>query len=200
MRMSNTLDYYNENADAFVSGTKDVDFSEIQNLFLSYLKEGAHILDFGCGAGRDAKIFYEKGYAVDAVDGSEKLCAFAREYTGLPVQQMLFSELSGVDIYDGIWACASILHAPLKDLPDIFRRMIVALHLDGIIYTSFKYGNGENQRGERFFTDFTEETMTVYLKQFPELQVRKMWVTSDVRPGRGEERWLNMILQKSTMS
>lgn len=198
--MDRTLDYYNKNANAFASGTKDVDFSEIQSLFLSYLSDGARILDFGCGSGRDAKSFHEKGFLVDAVDGSEELCVLAREITGLPVQQMLFSELDCVDTYDGIWACASILHAPLTELPDVFRRMIVALHADGIIYTSFKYGNGEMQRGERFFSDFTEETMTDFLKRFPELQVRKMWVTSDVRPGRGEEKWLNMILQKSTMS
>ena len=198
--MNRTLDYYNKNANAFASGTKDVDFSEIQSLFLSYLSDGARILDFGCGSGRDAKSFHEKGYLVDAVDGSEELCVLAREITGLPVQQMLFSELGCVDTYDGIWACASILHAPIKELPDVFRRMITALHADGIIYTSFKYGNGETQRGDRFFSDFTEKTMTDFLKQFPELQVRKMWVTCDVRPGRGEEKWLNMILQKSTMS
>ena len=198
--MNSTLDYYNKNANAFATGTKDVDFSEIQGLFLSYLKDGAHILDFGCGSGRDAKCFHERGYLVDAVDGSEELCTLAREMTGLPVQQMLFAELDCVDTYDGIWACASILHAPIKELPDVFRRMITALHPDGIIYTSFKYGNGETQRGERFFSDFTEETMTDFLKQFPELQVRKMWVTTDVRPGREEEKWLNMILQKSMLS
>ena len=198
--MNSTLDYYNKNANAFATGTKDVDFSEIQGLFLSYLKDGAHILDFGCGSGRDAKCFHERGYLVDAVDGSEELCTLAREMTGLPVQQMLFAELDCVDTYDGIWACASILHAPIKELPDVFRRMIAALHTEGIIYTSFKYGNGETQRGERFFSDFTEETMTDFLKQFPELKTRKMWVTSDVRPGRVEEKWLNMILQKSTMS
>ena len=198
--MNGTLDYYNKNANTFASDTKDVDFSEIQSLFLSYLKDGAHILDFGCGSGRDAKCFHERGYLVDAVDGSEELCTLAREMTGLPVQQMLFAELDCVDTYDGIWACASILHAPIKELPDVFRRMIAALHTEGIIYTSFKYGNGETQRGERFFSDFTEETMTDFLKQFPELKTRKMWVTSDVRPGRGEEKWLNMILQKSTMS
>ena len=198
--MSNTLEYYNNNADSFAAGTKDVDFSEIQNLFLSYLKEGARILDFGCGAGRDTKLFHEKGYAVDAVDGSEKLCAVAREYTGLPVQQMLFSDLSSVDTYDGIWACASILHVTLEELPDVFCRMIYALRENGILYASFKYGDGEVHRGERFFSDFTEETMAQFLQQFPELQTIKMWVTYDVRPGRGEEKWLNMILQKSIMS
>lgn len=198
--MSSTLKYYDDNASFYASGTINVDFSMIQNLFLSYLKNGASILDFGCGAGRDAKYFHEKGYMVEAVDGSKELCALAREITGLPVQQMLFAELDRLDAYDGIWACASILHTPFKELPDVFHHMIAALHADGIIYTSFKYGNGETQRGERFFSDFTEETMTDFLKQFPELQVRKMWVTSDVRPGRGEEKWLNMILQKSTAS
>ena len=198
--MNDTLKYYEQNAESFVAGTKDVDFSEIQNLFLSYLSSGARILDFGCGAGRDSKCFMDKGFLVDAVDGSEKLCEIATKLTGLPVQKMLFSELDRLDSYDGIWACASILHVPVKELPDVFQRMIDALHAEGIIYTSFKYGNGETQRGERFFIDFTEGTMIDFLKQFPELQVRKMWITSDVRPGRGEEKWLNMILQKSTMS
>ena len=194
--MSDTLQYYDRNAEVFADGTMDVDFSEIQNTFLSYLSKGAKILDFGCGAGRDAKSFYDKGYQVDAVDGSENLCEIARELTGLPVHRMLFSELDCYDVYDGIWACASILHVPIKELPGVFRRMIAALHEDGIIYTSFKYGNGETQRGERLFSDFTETTMTDFLKQFPELQTKKMWITSDVRPGRGEEKWLNIILQK----
>ena len=198
--MNNTLEYYDQNAVAFADGTMNVDFSEIQNEFLSYLRKGAKILDFGCGAGRDAKCFADKGFCVDAVDGSKRLCEIAKKNTGLPVRRMLFSELDSLDAYDGIWACASILHVPKEQLSDIFRRMVDALHAKGIIYTSFKYGLGEKERGERFFSDFTEEAMCSFLEQFPELRIEKMWVTTDVRPGRGEEKWLNMILRKSMLS
>ena len=70
------------------------------------------ILDFGCGSGRDTKAFLDAGFRVDATDGSAELCALASSYTGIRVRQMLFNELDAVDQYDGIWACASILHLP----------------------------------------------------------------------------------------
>lgn len=196
--MNNTLDYYDNNAQDFVAGTIRVDFREIQDLFLSYLNPNASILDFGCGSGRDTKCFLDRGYLVDAIDGSEELCKMASNYTGITVRQMLFHELDAVDRYDGIWACASILHVDKKDLPNVFVRMIRSLHDNGILYTSFKYGDSEEERNGRFFSNFEEASMNRFLEQFPELQTEKMWVTSDARPGREDEKWLNMILRKST--
>ena len=108
--MSFTLDYYNNNAANFTAGTKDVEFTAIQDNFIKRLKQGAKILDFGCGSGRDTKYFLGKGYDVDATDGSEELCKIAGEYAGVQVKQMLFEELDAVEEYDGVWACASILH------------------------------------------------------------------------------------------
>ena len=74
-----TIDYYNNNAVKFATGTINVDMSTIQNKFLAYLKEGGRILDLGCGAGRDTKYFLSQGYDVEAVDGSEELCKMASE-------------------------------------------------------------------------------------------------------------------------
>lgn len=83
----NTLDYYNSKAKEFVSGTVDVAFTEIQDLFIEYIPAGGKILDFGCGSGRDTKYFISKGYDVYATDGSEELCKIASEYTGIQVKQ-----------------------------------------------------------------------------------------------------------------
>ena len=102
--MDNTLDYYNKNADEFVQGTLYVDFKQTQDRFLDKLPDGAYILDFGCGSGRDTKYFIDKGYIVDAIDGSEELCKIASDYTGVNVKQMLFEELEETEKYDGIWA------------------------------------------------------------------------------------------------
>ena len=194
--MVNTIDYYNRNVQSFIDGTVSVDFTQIQNVFLELLPKNAHILDFGCGSGRDTKYFLDCGYQVDAMDGSMELCRAASEYTGIHVKQMLFQELAEVEKYDGIWACASILHVKKAELSEIIRKMSLATKENGIIYVSFKYGDYEGERNGRYFTDMTEISMKELLAAFPELVVEKQWVTDDVRAGRGDERWLNMILRK----
>ena len=93
LRDSKTIDYYERNAESFVIGTIDAEFVNTQKRFTSFLPDGAYILDFGCGSGRDAKAFLDGGYRVDAVDGSEKLCELASENAGITVRKMLFSEL-----------------------------------------------------------------------------------------------------------
>lgn len=197
MWKNETLVYYNKNAQSFVDGTISVDFEQTQLKFTNKLKAGAYILDFGCGSGRDTKYFLSKGYQVDATDGSEELCKKASEFTGIEVKQMLFEELDETEKYDGIWACSSILHLGKSALKDVLQKMKAALKPDGVIYTSFKYGDFEGQRNGRYFTDFTLEAFQEYIKQIPGLVTEEYWITGDVRPGRGEEKWLNLILRKS---
>ena len=196
MKLTPTLNYYNENAEEFTASTINVDFTSVQDKFLNKLSSSSSILDFGCGAGRDTKYFLEKGYIVEAIDGSEELCKLASEYTGIEVKHMLFQELHDVEKYDGIWACSSILHLPYEELVEVMKKMKVALKDTGIIYTSFKYGNFEGVRNGRYFIDMTEESLEKMLQDVGELDVEEMWVTSDVRPGRGEEKWLNLFLRK----
>lgn len=196
--MSITIDYYNRNADAYVDSTVNVEFDSVQERFLRLIPSGGFILDFGCGSGRDTKYFMSKGFSVDATDGSEELCRIASELTGISVRQMLFSALDAVDVYDGIWACSSILHCPKQELKDVLCKMIRAVKDGGVIYTSFKYGEFEGERNGRYFTYFTTEAFHEFMLEFPELSIEQEWVSADVRPGRGDERWLNLILRKKT--
>ena len=195
-KVDDTLNYYNSKAKEFVSGTVDVAFTEIQDLFIEYIHAGGKILDFGCGSGRDTKYFISKGYDVDATDGSEELCKIASEYTGIKVKQMLFAELDEIELYDGVWACASILHVEKKQLPEIMKKIAIATKKGGIVYTSFKYGDFEGIRNGRFFTYLTEESFEELLRKVPELAIEKLWISADVRAERGEERWLNIVLRK----
>lgn len=191
-----TIAYYNLNAQKFVSDTVCVDFEATQKRFTDKLPDNAFILDFGCGSGRDTKYFLAQGYQVDASDGSLELCKLASEYTGINVKNMLFQELSAQETYDGIWACSSILHLPYYELTDIMRKMTAALKNKGIIYTSFKYGTFEGERNGRYFTDMTEEIFDGLIAETEGLTIEEHWLTFDVRPNRGEERWLNLILRK----
>ena len=173
--MRKTLLYYEQNAENFIRETRNVDFSEVQELFLSKLEKGALILDFGCGSGRDTKYFSDRGYLV---------------------KQMLFQELEEYEKYDGIWACASILHLTHNELKEVLKKILLALKKEGIAYLSFKYGNFEGERRGRYFLDMTEEAFAELLNETGGFDIEEKWITGDVRPERGDERWLNLILRK----
>ncbi len=118
---NNTLDYYDKNADDFIKGTVSVDFSKMQDKFISLLS-GEKVLDFGCGSGRDTRYFLDAGLVVTAVDGSETICEKASEYTGIEVKQMLFQELNEESEYDGIRASASVLHLSKEELKPVLKK------------------------------------------------------------------------------
>lgn len=194
--LNKTINYYDINAKDFVEGTLNVDFKATQDKFINKLPAKGYILDFGCGSGRDTKYFLAKDFNVDAIDGSLELCKIASEYTNIKVRHMYFNELSIVNKYDGIWACSSILHLSLDDLVDVFKRMSKALKDKGIIYTSFKYGDFSGERNGRYFTDMTEDSFAKLIANVDNLKVEEQWITADVRPQRGNEKWLNLILRK----
>ena len=194
--MNETLKYYNDNASSYVDETINVNMEKLYAFFQKYVAVGARILDFGCGSGRDAKYFLQRGYIVDAIDGSPELCRAAAEYTGLPVRNMLFNELEADSVYDGIWACSSILHLPKSELPDIFMRISRALVSGGYLYASFKYGDFSGERGGRYFSDFTDESFEEMLSAVTELEIIETALTNDVRPGKENEKWLNIIIRK----
>lgn len=196
MRDKDTITYYDENAERFALETRSVDFRFIQKKFTDRLRKGALILDFGCGSGRDTKRFLDQGYDVEAVDGSFELCKLASGYTGVEVKHMLFWDLEEVEKYDGIWACSSILHLPVDELAVVMGKMAAALKDGGIIYTSFKYGTFAGVRNGRYFTDMTEEAFANLIEKVEKIAIEEQWISTDVRPGRGDEKWLNLILRK----
>ena len=107
-----TIDFYNAQATQYVAETVDLDVLNIRNRFLNLIPEGGHILDLGCGSGRDSWFFLDQGYSVTAVDASHALAKLASEFIGKPVENLSFQELDYLEEFDGIWACASLLHCP----------------------------------------------------------------------------------------
>lgn len=194
--MNTTISFYNTNTSSFVESTQSVQMTEAWNRFTSKIPASSLILDFGCGSGRDTKYFLEHGYQVEATDGSEELCKAAKEFTGIEIKNQLFTELSEVEKYDAVWACSSILHASSEDLVIIIKKIWTALRENGIFYTSFKYGDFEGERNGRYFTDFTEETFATLIRKSADFEIVETWITGDVRPGRENEKWLNVILHK----
>ena len=190
-----TLNYYQTNSESFIENTVNVDVNDLYRPFLEKMPSTGKILDAGCGSGRDTKFFLEKGFNVVAFDNSPNMVRHAAEFTGQEVLLMSFEDIEFKDNFDGIWACASVLHVPENNISTVLSKFTDALKDSGMIYTSFKYGENEGIRNGRFFADYTEERFDQLLTAIPKLELIQYWKTSDLRPGRSEEKWLNVLLR-----
>ncbi|ENV52208.1 Tellurite resistance protein-related protein [Acinetobacter junii CIP 107470 = MTCC 11364] len=193
--MNQTSNYYNQHAQAFFENTYQVEMESLYAPFLRYLPEQASILDLGCGSGRDILAFKKKGYQVEAIDYSAELVKKARELTNIEVCQQSFYDLAENNKYDGIWACASLLHCDRDRLPEVMGRIFKALKPNGVLYMSFKYGNTDREKDGRQFTDLDEQQAQALLDQLDGVELLQQWVSVDKRPDRNEE-WLNILWKK----
>ena len=191
------IDYYQQNAGTFFADTVEVDMTPLYRRFLPLLPERAEILDAGCGSGRDAKTFAGLGHRLTAFDAAPALAALAERHLGQSVHCMRFQDIAWQDEFDGIWACASLLHVPAAELPDVIQRLCQALKLGGVLYASFKYGSGEREHHGRRFTDLDESGLAELLRQVRGLEPVETWITADLRPDREAERWLNTLLRST---
>jgi len=191
-----TLDFYERNGAKFAAQTQPLDMSGFYKPFLAQMRAHGHILDAGCGSGRDTKAFLERGYQVTAFDASQTLVNIASAYPGLPVRKMTFQEMAFHNEFDGVWACASLLHIPLDELAGVLVRCANALKSGGVLYLSFKYGDGQRIAEDgRQFTDMNEARLTRLLQSDKSLALDTVWTNADSRPGRNEV-WLNAIARK----
>lgn len=193
---ADTAAYYERHAGSFCAETLTVDMGPLYRRFLPRLPPGGHILDAGCGSGRDAHAFLDQGFQVTAFDASAALARLARAHSGRPVLTLRLQDVDWVHRFDGVWACASLLHVPAAELAAVVARLGRALVPGGLLYASFKYGRGERTDGGRRFTDLDEPGLGALLDQVPGLSEVETWVTGDLRPGREDERWLNTLLRR----
>lgn len=194
--MNDTINYYNQNASAFFEGTVNVNMGDIYRRFLAAIPRQSHILDLGCGSGRDSKFFADIGHLVIAVDGSPELCQKATEYTGFPVRCMLFDELDFHEEFDAVWACASLLHVEKSKMHDVLKLVSNALKCGGTLYVSYKYGQNQRLQSGRLFSDYTEQDIPFLFNQENNLKCLEWWITADARPDRSNEQWLNILCKK----
>jgi len=133
--------------------------------FMAHLKPGARVLDLGCGPGDCAAALQSAGYLVDPVDASPAMVAHAQETYGLNARLGHFDDIKDHDIYDGIWANFSLLHAPKRDFPSHLAALHAALHPGGIFHIGMKLGDGEARDGiGRFYAYYREDELTKQLE------------------------------------
>lgn len=186
--------YYDDNAQSFYRSTVDVDMKDLYSQFLPFIGAAGRILDLGCGSGRDTKHFVDLGYQVDAIDASKEMVSLASVKSGIKVKHMTFQQFSANCKYDGIWACASLLHVEPKALGSLFVQISQWLKASGLLYVSFKYGDSVRVKGGRVFTDMDKRQLVSLLGE-SDLVLKESWVTEDQRPEQ-VGKWLNALIVK----
>lgn len=191
-----SIDYYNKYANMYFETTVNLSMKEALDRFLELVPEGGAVLDLGCGSGRDSLEMLERGYDVTALDGSEEMCALAEIHTGLEVLNMKFEELDFDEVFEGIWACASLVHVSSKKMPEILRKIRKALEMNGILYFSVKKGDFEGYRNERYFTDYEKSDIKELFAKIEGFELIDIWKSEDVRSDRNDKLWLNVLAKK----
>lgn len=192
-----TMEFYDTHAREYSESTIHVDLRDLYDRFLTELSPGAHILDAGCGSGRDTKAFLSRGFRVTSIDASPQLAALASAFTGIACEILRFQQMEFKQEFDGIWACASILHVPAPEIDDVMCRFTRALKPAGILYVSLKEGEGERTAEDgRFFSYYTADSFRKLLTRFPALQEVAFWKTEERRSSTHCESWLSFLLRK----
>jgi SAM-dependent methyltransferase len=194
--MTDTIGYYDRHARAFYDTTVEVALDHLYAPFLALLPPRASILDVGCGSGRDGKRFKDLGHDVSLVEPSDELARLAEALVGQPVLRSRFQELGFGEEFDGVWASASLLHVPRADMDDVLGRLWRALRPGGVLYASFKHGEGERVRHGRFFNSYTEASFAALIARHRGWEPLTHLLTEDVRTTHRGEVWLNVLLRR----
>ena len=194
--INNTLDFYNNNSKSYIESTLSIDMSHLYKDFLKHIPKDGHILDLGCGSGRDSLEFIKRGYNITAVDGSKELSIATSKVIGQEVICNKFEDLQLTEKFHGIWACASLLHINKRDLINVIKNISYNLEDNGVFYMSFKYGKGEyiDEKG-RYFNCYTEKTFKEMILAVPKLKIINIYKSEDTIGGRNNLQWLNVLLK-----
>lgn len=196
-----TRAYYNSHAEEFVNRTRSADMKHLYAPFLASIPKGGRILDAGCGSGRDSLAFLQRGFAVLSIDSAVEMVKATSVLTGQEASLLSFEDIEFNAEFDGVWACASLLHVARQELPEILLRLTKALRRKGVLYVSFKHGNSQRLDQGRFFNDMTHDLLHSQLASIPELTVLDIWTTLDVRAECDRPQdWLNALVQKRVLA
>ena len=189
--------YYESNAERYAAETISADMSEQYQRFLPLLKKGAKILDVGSGSGRDVCYFQKQGYQATALEPSKNLCREIRKVFSGEIVCSDIQNYRPAERYDGIWACASLIHLKEEEVLHFFEKIDLYLEDSGIIYVSGKNGIQSGKAGDgRYFLEFTEHLVEKILTVNKQLKLEQLWYTEDVSGRRGFW-WMNVIFSVS---
>ena len=168
-----TINSYNKTAEAYYKIVSSFELLPELEIFINKVKKNGNILDLGCGPGHHSRVFVDNGFTVEGIDLSTEMIAIAKkEVTGANFQVMDILDLNfEKESFDGIWASASLLHIPKKNLKSVLNKLKSALTKEGVLYISLKKGEGseilkDNRYGgvDKYYVYYRPEEINELLK------------------------------------
>lgn len=194
--MNKTLDFYNLNYDEYFNSTVNGNMNKQYDDFLDGIPKKGLIMDLGCGSGRDSKYFLKNGYRVVSIDGSKSLAKKASEYLSQEVLVMDFNDVLYKNKFDGIWACASLLHIPKDEFIFVMNNLLFSLKRKGKMYISLKEGIGESYEGDRFYQYYSDDEIRKIISNIGGLKLTKSYSSQSVTNPNENRRWNNYFFIK----
>jgi len=189
-----SLAYYEKNANAYIDQTLGIDMAETRRRFTTMLSLGARILDLGCGAGRDLAAFADEGFAPIGLEPVRQLADHARAHSGCDVIHTRLEMADFDNEFEGIWACASLLHVLRADLPATLKKLSTWVKDHGILFASFKCGTDERVEDGRYFNDMTPELVKELVVPAIGWKIESVWTGADAT--RANLQWTNLLARK----
>jgi SAM-dependent methyltransferase len=193
-----SIEYYDKNAVEYFERTVDINMQNWWDLFTEKLPEGASVLDLGCGSGRDSEYFISCGYDVTAMDASEEMCDLASIHIGQDVLHLSFAEMDFNQVFDGIWACASLLHVPSDEIDTILTKVINSIKINGILFLSFHYGEYEGERDGRYFTDYRTKALKELISRYENLEIIEIDKCDDFVE-KSDTEWIYALVRRTEL-
>lgn len=193
-----TLAHYERYAEQFWLGTHDHDVSQNIAALLAHMTGEAPftILDFGCGPGRDLKQFADLGHKAIGLDGAKNFVEMARAYSGCEVWQQNFIALDlPQDVFDGVFANASLFHVPSAELPQVLRHLRASLKSEGVLFASNPRGdNREGWVADRYGAYHDLDAWRAYMADAGFLELMHYYRPDGVP--REKQPWLASVWRK----
>jgi SAM-dependent methyltransferase len=195
-----TLAFYEEHAQEYFNRTVSADLSSLYERFFQHVKPGGRILDLGSGSGRDLKVMRDRGYIPLGIDASPSLAKLATDFSGETCLTMRFEDLSLPEEFDGVWACASLLHISRCRIPTILKNIHDSLAERGVFFASVQVGVGERLLPDgRFFAYYQAEEFS-HLIENAGFTIQQSWLSKDSLSHRRPIDWLNIVAFRKTRS
>jgi len=168
--------------------------------FIDLLPRGAVVLDLGCGPGTDTKKLVAAGLVVHGFDLSDEFLRIAQEKN--PGVDFIQGDMRTLpyptNIFDGVYAKASLLHIPKADMLQALREIFRVVTPGGVVHVAIKAGDGEREVAEddygyayqRFFSYWSAADFCTIIRKGGFEIMRYEEVTL------GQTAWLKFLLQK----
>lgn len=132
------LEYYNAHAAEYAAHWNERIPGQLA-AFAELLDRSSHVLDAGCGTGRDSAWLTDAGYSSVGLDYSPAMLAEARKrFDGRLVAGDLRDLPFGENTFDGVWAWASLVHLTKDDATTALSEICRVLRPDGVACISVK--------------------------------------------------------------